>query len=167
MINAFFHAHSGGKTENISNIWGQEDIPYLRSVEGLENELDIDEVKISYIDLEKMIREKYLFSGDFNDEINENEIRILERNSSGRVSKLQILDIILSGTEARTLFNLRSTNFEIYFCEDGLIFKTNGYGHGVGLSQQGANSMAKQGKKYREIISHYYTDVEIKLFQEI
>jgi stage II sporulation protein D len=67
----------------------------------------------------------------------------------------------LSGVEVRTIFALKSANFTINVTENDVKFSVIGYGHGVGLSQTGADSMAKQGKKYEEIIKHYYTGVEI------
>ena len=66
----------------------------------------------------------------------------------------------MRGVKVRSLYNLRSACFEISL-NDGITFTTYGYGHGVGMSQYGANYMAKQGKSYREILTHYYTGVEI------
>lgn len=70
----------------------------------------------------------------------------------------------MSGVEARTLFGLRSANFEVNIDQDAIKFTVKGYGHGVGMSQTGADSMAKEGKNYEEIIKHFYTGVEIKDF---
>jgi len=67
----------------------------------------------------------------------------------------------LSGVEARTIFSLKSENFEIIKENDKVKFLVIGYGHGVGMSQTGADSLAKEGKKYEEIIKHFYTGVEI------
>ena len=67
----------------------------------------------------------------------------------------------LSGVEARTILGLRSANFEVQILEDKINFSVIGYGHGVGMSQTGADSLAKQGKNYEEIIKHFYKDVEI------
>ena len=68
----------------------------------------------------------------------------------------------LSGVEARTILGLRSANFEVQILEDKIKFTVIGYGHGVGMSQTGADSLAKQGKNYEEIIKHFYKDVEIR-----
>ena len=194
LINAFFHANSGGKTEDSLNLWGKENIPYLKSVEGNEVDIRIEKVTFSHEEFEKIMSEKYpnyikIFSKDKsnnniidepssekvflqindnrNDEIethiNEEEtrIKILEKNSSGRVDEIKISNITLLGTEARTLFNLRSTFFELEITDESIIFNTKGYGHGVGLSQDGANSMAKNGALHKEIIKHYYTNVNV------
>lgn len=143
LINAFFHSNSGGKTEDISNIWGHENIPYLRSVESPEKELIFESVWMSVKELEKIMREKYenyiSFEGD-------KYIEIIELNSSGRVSKVKISNIILDGTEARDLFRLRSTFFSVKQEEENIIFETKGYGHGIGMSQYGANEMAIRRK---------------------
>ena len=63
--------------------------------------------------------------------------------------------------EARQIFSLKSANFEVKIENDKIIFSVVGYGHGVGMSQTGADSLAKQGKSYEEIIKHFYTGVEI------
>ena len=96
----------------------------------------------------------------------DDKIKVLEYNSSGRVNRLQISNIILEGTEVRSLFDLKSTLINIKFENNDVIFETKGYGHGIGLSQDGANAMALKGAKYKEIIKKYYTDVEIKKLEK-
>ena len=68
---------------------------------------------------------------------------------------------IYLGVEARQIFSLKSANFEVKIENDKIIFSVVGYGHGVGMSQTGADSLAKQGKNYEDIIKHFYTGVEI------
>ena len=68
---------------------------------------------------------------------------------------------IYLGVEVRQIFSLKSANFEVKIENDKIIFSVVGYGHGVGMSQTGADSLAKQGKSYEEIIKHFYTGVEI------
>ena len=92
---------------------------------------------------------------------NLNEIQILERNNSGRVEKVQIGNKIFSGVELRNMLGLRSTDFEIIKDNNIITITTKGYGHGVGMSQYGAKGMAEQGYSYREILNHYYTNVNI------
>ena len=65
------------------------------------------------------------------------------------------------GVETRTIFGLKSANFAVSIQNDQIIFKVQGYGHGVGLSQNGADALAKQGYSYQEILKHYYTGIEI------
>jgi len=156
LINAFFHADSGGKTEDILNIWGHEDIPYLKSVDSIEPPF-LDKVSLTYDEINKIMIEKYQ---DFDETLQ--DIEIIERNSTGRVSKIKISNIVLEGTEIRSLFNLRSTDFEVKVDETNVVFETKGYGHGIGMSQNGANYMAMQGKTYEEIIKHYYTNVNLE-----
>lgn len=79
----------------------------------------------------------------------------------GRVSKIEIGNKVLTGNEVRTIFGLKSTKFEVSIDGDVIHFFVLGYGHGVGLSQCGSDSLAKQGKTCEEIIKHYYKDVEI------
>ena len=98
------------------------------------------------------------FSIDFN---KENQIEVLEYTEGGRIEKIKVGNLTLSGVELRTIFGLRSAKFEITIEENQIKFKVIGYGHGVGMSQTGADSMAKQGNNYENIIKHYYTGVEI------
>ena len=91
----------------------------------------------------------------------EDSIKIIEYTQSGRVKTIKFGNVQIAGTEARTLFGLKSTNFSIEKNEGKIKFIVTGYGHGVGMSQTGADSLAKQGKTYEEIIKHFYTGVEI------
>ena len=77
------------------------------------------------------------------------------------MEKMHIGNLELTGVEVRNIFSLRSANFTFKIEEDNIKFEVIGYGHGVGISQTGADSLAKQGKNYEEIIKHYYTGVEI------
>ncbi len=161
-INAFFHSNSGGTTETVANVWGGSNYPYLQSVETSgEDEytqyastltLTKDEVlqKIQETHPEAQI--------DFN---SENAIQILEYTDSGRVKTVQFGNVQISGVEARTIFGLRSAKFSVDI-GDTITFNVTGYGHGVGMSQTGADAMAKTGANYEQIINHYYTDVKIE-----
>ena len=86
---------------------------------------------------------------------------MVSRTEGGAVKEISIENSIFTGTEIRSLFDLRSANFTVKTTDTDVIFKTAGYGHGVGMSQYGANSMAKNGKKYTEILTHYYSNVQI------
>lgn len=161
-IHAFFHANSGGKTETTINVWGGDSYPYLQSVatsgeDGYSQYAsEVSFTKETFID---KVKEKYTnFSIDFT---KENCIQILEYTDGNRVKKVQIGNLELSGVEVRTLLGLKSANFTIELGEDTIRFSVVGYGHGVGMSQTGADSMAKQGSNYEEIIKHFYTGVEI------
>lgn len=162
-INAFFHSNSGGTTEIPINVWGGTGYPYLQSVQTAGEEgytQYASEAEFTYEELLNKLKEKYAdISIDFN---NSEDIKILEYTESGRVKTIKFGNHELSGVETRTILGLRSTNFEITNSENKIKFSVKGYGHGVGMSQTGADSMAKQGSTAEEIIKHFYSGVEIK-----
>ena len=161
-INAFFHANSGGMTESSLNIWGGIDYPYLKSVETAgENEYSqySSQVKITKEELLNKMKEKY---PDCEIDFSQTDcIKIQEYTTSGRVKTIKIGNKEIAGTEARTILGLKSTNFSVVIEGEEIIFSVTGYGHGVGMSQTGADSMAKTGANYETIIKHFYTGVEI------
>ena len=168
-INAFFHSNSGGKTEIPVNVWGGgTDLPYLQVVETSgEDEYSqySSQVEFTQEELINKLKEKYSdISIDFN---NQDDIKILEYTDSGRVKTIKFGNHNISGTEARTILGLKSTNFSIVRENEKIKFDVKGYGHGVGMSQTGADSMAKQGKNCEEIIKHFYVGVEIKNINDI
>ena len=161
-INAFFHASSGGTTEIPFNVWGGSGYPYLQVVETAGEEgysQYSSEVTFTYEELLNKMKEKYQ-DIEINFE-NEDDIKIIENTESGRVRTIKIGNKNISGVEARTILGLRSANFEITKENGVIIFSVKGYGHGVGMSQTGADAMAKQGYNYEDIIKHFYTGVEI------
>ena len=161
-INAFFHSNSGGKTESSLNIWGGIDYPYLKSVEtaGEEGYTQYSsEAKFTKEELLNKLKEKY--EDCEIDYSQENCIQILEYTTSGRVKTIKFGNKEIAGTEARTILGLRSTNFTFTISGDEIIFSVIGYGHGVGMSQTGADALAKSGSNCEEIIKHFYTGVEI------
>ncbi len=161
-IDAFFHSNSGGITEVPVNVWGGTGYPYLQSVETSGEDAYTQyssEVVLSQEELINKLKKKYTdISIDF---ANSDDIKILEYTESTRVKTVKFGNHEISGVEARTLFGLKSTNFEITRDGDNIKFSVKGYGHGVGMSQTGADSMAKQGKNAEDIIKHFYTGVEI------
>lgn len=88
-------------------------------------------------------------------------IFIKEKTDSGRVKTLKVGNLELAGVEVRSILGLRSTNFQFAIEGNNIKFSVIGYGHGVGMSQTGADALAKQGKNYEEIIKHFYVGVEI------
>lgn len=161
-INAFFHSNSGGTTETTANVWGGTGYPYLQSVETSGEDAysqynsEVTLTKQTFID---KIKEKHTdFEIDFN---LEDCIKILEYTEGNRVKKVKIGNLELSGVEVRTILGLKSANFIVTIEGENIKFKVTGYGHGVGMSQTGADSMAKSGSNYEEIIKHFYTGVEI------
>lgn len=162
-INAFFHANSGGTTELPVNVWGGIDFPYLQVVETVGEEgyaQYSSEVELTKEELIEKLKAKYEdIEIDFE---KQEELKIMEYTDSGRVKTVKFGNHELSGVETRTLLGLKSTNFEIIKQDDKIKFTVKGYGHGVGMSQTGADAMAKQGSDYEEIIKHFYIGVEIK-----
>lgn len=165
VIDAFFHSNSGGITEIPVNVWGGTNFPYLQSVQtsGEEGYSQYSsEVTLTQEELINKIRAKH---SDFNIDISQQDsVKILEYTEAGRVKNIQIGNLKLSGVEVRSLLGLKSTNFKIEINNGKVTFIVIGYGHGVGMSQTGADSMAKQGNNYEEIIKHFYTGVEITEF---
>ena len=87
---------------------------------------------------------------------------MVTRYESGRVESVKVGNATLTGREVREIFGLNSTNFTFDFSGSSVTIHTIGYGHGVGMSQYGANAMAKAGKSYLQILNHYYTGVSIE-----
>ena len=167
-IDAFFHSNSGGITETANNVWGGNDLPYLKSVETAGEEgysQYSSEVDITKEDLVNKLKTKHQEI-----EINFNDlecIKILEYTKSNRVKTIRFGNVKIAGTEARTLLGLKSTNFSVEVLDDLVKFKVLGYGHGVGMSQTGADSMAKGGSSFEKIIKHFYSGVEISFVNDL
>ena len=161
-IDAFFHSNSGGTTETANNVWGGDNFPYLQSVQtsGEDGYTQYSsEVELTKDEFINKIKEKHQdFEINFDDP---NSVQILEYTESDRVRTIKLGNIQIAGTEARSLFGLKSTNFSFEIDGDKIKFKVLGYGHGVGMSQTGADSMAKTGSNCEEIIKHFYNGVEI------
>ena len=161
-INAFFHANSGGSTETPKDVWGGDNYPYLQVVQTAGEEgykQYSSEVSFTFEELTTKLKEKYSdIKIDFD---NNDDLKVLEYTGSGRVKTVKFGNHELSGVETRTLLGLKSSNFELVKSNGKVSFQVKGYGHGVGMSQTGADSMAKEGKTAEEIIKHFYTDVEI------
>lgn len=152
LIDAIFHSTSNGKTEDPKYVWGS-DIPYLKSVDSNWDINSSSYLREDVKDLENVLNILGVSSSDFN---------IESRDESGRVSKVSVGDKSYTGVELRNLLGLRSADFDIEIIDDTIKFTTRGYGHGVGLSQYGANGMANADYNYKDIIRHYYTGVSVK-----
>ncbi len=162
-INAFFHSNSGGTTEAPINVWGGSGYPYLQSVSTSGEDAYSQyssEAGFTKEEFEEKIKELH---SDFKIDYKEKDcIKIEEYTEGNRVKNVKIGNLELSGVEVRNIFGLRSANFEITIEDDKIKFEVIGYGHGVGMSQTGADSLAKEGKSYEEIITHFYTGVKIE-----
>lgn len=161
--NALFYAISNGKTENASNVWGGN-YPYLVSVDSSGDKLSpayTSTVEITSDEFMKKISEN---GGKLGDRP-EKWVEKITNTNTGMVKEITIGGKVFKGTEIRKLFNLKSSTFSVKYSDGVFVFTVCGYGHGVGMSQYGANYMAQQGKNYKEILKHYYKGVEIKEYK--
>lgn len=157
-----YFAISSGKTEEAESVFSI-DIPYLQSVESPgEEEAPKYESTQSYTKSNFINIIKNNVSGS-NLTVNniESAINILSRNVGDTVKEIKIGDSTLTGIEFRQIFGLNSANFTIGFEGNNVIIACKGYGHGVGMSQWGANAMAKNGSDYKEIIKHYFQGSDV------
>ena len=161
-ILAVFHSSSAGKTESSGNVW-MTDLPYLQSVSSPETSAQVPNyvstVTVSRSDFVDTLRKEY--SVVFSNENAKSWITDIS-TANGRVSELNVCGTPIPGTALRSMFDLRSTAFAIELVDGDIVFTTVGNGHGVGMSQYGANAMAKDGIGYREILSAYYKGTTIE-----
>ena len=156
VIDAMFFSTSVGMTENSEEIFPNE-LPYLRSVSSTWDE-----------EASPVFKENYTFTLDkfynlLNLTYSENvKIEKTSMTSTGRIKEIKINNVKFTGKKVQQALDLRSNYFDIQQIGDVVKIETKGYGHGVGMSQYGANGMAQEGYNYKEIINHYYQDVEIK-----
>lgn len=159
---AAFHSSSAGVTENSGAVWSE--LPYLVSVDTPEGSNDVPqyESRLSLYDID--FRDTILYAKYDADMTGEADSWISEvkRTASGRVESMTIGGKLFTGAELRKLFSLRSTAFDITHADGKFEFTVTGYGHGVGMSQYGANVMAKSGAGYRDILAHYYPGTELQ-----
>lgn len=153
IICAYYFSLSNGKTENAISVF-QEDKSYLKSV---DSPWDISNKNYEII---KEIN-KTEFCKLLNIDCNQIIISDINRNSTNHVDNLKVNNITFTGTTIRKLLNLRSTDFDIEIARN-IKITTRGYGHGVGMSQNGANEMAKQGYTYDQILKYYYQNINIE-----
>ncbi|MDD2482087.1 MAG: SpoIID/LytB domain-containing protein, partial [Lutispora sp.] len=159
---AVFHSTSGGITENCEDVWVNK-VPYLRSVLSQYEDhspklvstkkISIDDFVSGMMSLDNTIKlsKKNLAT----------QISIVERSGGGRILKIKIGNKYFKGRDLREQFSLNSSNFTMDIGKNDISFVTIGNGHGIGMSQYGADGMAQHGSSYNEIIKHYYTGVEI------
>ncbi|MBR1810706.1 MAG: stage II sporulation protein D [Clostridia bacterium] len=159
-ILAAYFAISGGRTENASDIWGGN-YPYLRSTASDGDTLSpAAETRATFSANELYEKLNAVHETAACDEP-EHYIGNTERTAAGAVVKISIGGTDYSGTEVRTALGLASPDFEVNYDGEQFVFTAHGYGHLVGMSQYGADYMARQGADFREILLHYYTGAEI------
>lgn len=167
-INAMYHSSSGGHTENIEDIYGGDPVPYLKGVEspGEEDFSDyVSTVKLRLSDAAEKINAA--LGTNLSAHAMSRNIKITKRGTGGAVISMTVDGKEVKGREFRRIFTLKSLNFDISFDNRYAIIKVKGFGHGVGMSQTGAGAMAKSGADYKEILTHYYTDVKLQLIGDL
>ncbi|MGM9849142.1 MAG: stage II sporulation protein D [Bacilli bacterium] len=156
IVNAMFFSTSNGYTEDSKNVFGFE-AAYLKSVNSPWDEETSTAFNSS----------KEISLQEFYEKLNlpyqeKLTVEITKRSPTNRILNLKINNQDFASRELYNKLSLKSTDFVIIQNGSNIIIKTKGYGHGVGMSQYGALGMAKQGKTYEEILSHYYKDTKIK-----
>lgn len=160
IVEAFFFAKSSGRTENSEDVWG-ESRPYLRSVSSEGDLLAPDLYSTAEFTLADFRQRLATLRSDLPKGNTPPTIGKAVRTVGGNVGSISIDGSTFKGTELRAAFGLKSACFDISVGNGTVTFTVAGYGHGVGMSQYGANLMAKNGKNYTEILSHYYTNIQI------
>ncbi len=156
-----YSAAAGTKTESALDVWGA-DVPYLVSVDSAsaadcpcyEDTATFTTAQARALILQALPDADV--SGDPS-----TWFKASTRSAAGGIMTVKIGGVTVEGSAVRTLFALNSTNFTISTTADSLTFYTTGYGHGVGMSQWGAKTMAEQGADYVEILTHYYTGCSV------
>lgn len=155
-----FHSMSSGTTESAENVWGTKvdylvpvDSSFDKSAPKYEDEVTVD---LNFM----KTRLEEVFGASLGENAEE-WIIPAEISDSGTILTARVGDKTVTGNDIRTALGLRSADFEVKIGEDSAIFTTKGFGHGVGMSQYGANSMASKGSNWREILEHYYTGCTI------
>ncbi|MBR5229511.1 MAG: stage II sporulation protein D [Firmicutes bacterium] len=167
-----FFSSSGGQTENSEDVFVSA-VPYLISVSSPYEEKAThqnEEKSFTMKEFKKKLQKAFP-EEDFG-AVGAGSVKVISRTAGGRVDEMQIGDVVLKGTQVRSALGLSSTLFTISFRDsDGggtgseaqkqIVFTSSGSGHGVGMSQYGADGMAKEGYNYKEILKHYYSGTEI------
>lgn len=154
-----YHAISSGKTEKAADIWGG-DYPYLISVDS-----SFDKLSGSYLSTAKFTTDQLkerLKSFVSVTEATGNGIADIKRTEAGSVTSLTVWGKSIGGIDFRKALELRSSDFDVEYKEGVYTFTVRGYGHGIGMSQNGANYLAQQGKSYEEILLHYYSGCTVE-----
>lgn len=162
IITVMYHAMSGGKTEDVQAVFS-EALPYLVSVESGGEESARGFYTDSFFAFEDMADRLNREIPGLNTTAEElrRGFSVAGYTDSGRVANVQVGERVISASRLRQALDLRSTWFSISSDGEGITFHQRGYGHGVGMSQVGANSMAAKGADYRDILQHYYPGTEV------
>jgi len=162
VMEPYYFATSSGKTENSEEVFSTS-IPYLKSVEspGEERAKYFKSSKtLKYSELSQIINNNYNNANVTSANIKK-QITVIDRTEAGSVKNIKVGSITMTGSKFRTMLGLKSSNFYIKFNSNDIEIDCSGYGHGVGMSQWGADAMAKDGKNYIQILTHYYQGTDI------
>ena len=164
-ILAVFFSSANGHTQNAAAVW-QSDLPYLQSVSSPEDETLVPNyysvVRVSAEDLRTAFLAAHpdaALTGDSSRWITD-----VARNEAGFVTTLRVGGVSVKGNELRAILSLRSPSFTVENEDGFFVFRVTGYGHGVGMSQYGANAMALRGADAVEILEHYFTGAQVGAF---
>ena len=159
---AVFFSSAAGHTQGAGEVW-QTDLPYLQSVDSPEDDSLVPNYYSVVTFTAQEFRDRFLavypaakLNGDAGSFLTD-----ITRNDAGFVSTLRVGGVTVRGNELRTILGLRSPSFTVEVSGDTLTFHVTGYGHGVGMSQYGANAMAKEGHTCEEILEHYFTGAQV------
>lgn len=158
-----YHSTSAGQTESAENVWSAS-LPYLVSVKS-EGDMLAPDYSVTETFDKKTMRLLLMQSfpdGEFPNDSPEGWIEILERSRAGYVTAVRVGGVKAHGQQLRTALGLRSSCMETAYSGGTFSITTRGYGHGVGMSQYGADFMARQGKSCEEILKHYYRGAKLK-----
>lgn len=160
LVTALYHSSSGGRTEDCEAVFAVA-LPYLVSVESGGEESSPEYMAEKVYTREEFIR---IINEKFPDAMMtdpKKDVEVWQRTDSGRIALIRLGGTVRTGQQLRTALNLHSTNVTFDIDENTVRLTCLGFGHGVGMSQCGANAMAKQGADYEAILKHYYTGVEL------
>lgn len=159
-ILVLYHANSGGKTEDVEHVFAQA-VPYLRGVDSPGEEEASSYANTARFTLGEAAKalnaalpQAHLAADKLS-----SQLQVLTRYDSGRVATMRVGQATCDGRAFRTVLGLKSANFALSFEADALVVQQIGYGHGVGMSQVGADAMAREGQDYRAILTHFYQGI--------
>ena len=156
VIDALFFSTSNGYTETASMVF-DIDLPYLQSVKSSWDEKTSSAFRsVTTIPIEDFYNKLNL---EYSDSL---DVKILKRSSTNRIISLSINGIEFTGKTLYDKLGLKSTDFSLKKDGNNIVVSTVGYGHGVGMSQYGAEGMAEEGYDYKDILKYYYTGTTIK-----
>lgn len=168
VLEPYYFAVSSGKTESAIDVFNSDE-PYLKSVSSPGEEVAKNyktSKKYSITEFVNIINSRYS-KAKVSIKTIKNQINIQEKTSAGSVKKIKLGNTSISGADFRNMFNLNSSNFKIIVTSKDVQIDCLGYGHGVGMSQWGAEVMAKNGKKFEQILSHYYYGINIEKIETL